>query len=269
MTIKILVIISTIFLSQLSFAGRFLIPPAEESLVLYQPVESKAVLQNDFSLLVWNVHKGKDEQAWVEDVKRLSLSSDVFLLQEAMDDSLMSKLFGKDLGNFEWFFAKSFSYTKTQISSGVATGATTESTKTLFHRTTDTEPIIGTPKTTMVSFYKLADGQDIAILNIHGLNRTSNAAFYRQIDESLALVKNHNGPIVYAGDFNTNNKKKFAELIKRMDAYGLKRISYPVDERKNQLDWIFYRGCTVTESEILYNYQTSDHAPLRARLNCN
>jgi endonuclease/exonuclease/phosphatase family metal-dependent hydrolase len=265
---KILITISFTLLNHQVLAGRFLIPPIEESLVQYQSAKINTVLDNSFSLVVWNVHKGKDDQAWVDDMIRLAPNGDVFLLQEAMDDKHMKNVFGKDLDMYEWFFAKSFSYTKNLVSSGVASGATAKALGAMFHRTSDVEPIVGTPKTTLTTFYKLLNGKEIAVLNIHGLNKTSNRAFYRQLEETLAFIKNHEGPVVYAGDFNTNNKDKFAELEKRMAAYGLKRITYSTDTRKHKLDWIYYRGCDVIESEILYNYESSDHTPLRARLNC-
>lgn len=229
----------------------------------------EVVLNNRFSLLVWNIHKGTGGQVWVDDIKKLGPKHDIFLFQEAMDDNEMTDTAANELRNFELFFAKSFSYTKTLLSSGVATAAISTSTNTILHRTKDLEPIVGTPKTMLLSFFKLANSQTLAILNIHGINRASNEAFYRQIDESLALVKNHEGPVIFAGDFNTNKPEKFDELTKRMTAFGLTMIPYPIDQRKNHLDWIFYRGCQVHESEIMYEIQSSDHFPLHAKLECN
>jgi endonuclease/exonuclease/phosphatase (EEP) superfamily protein YafD len=256
-------------LSQSCFGGRFMIPPIEKSLIEIQSQRRQDVLNNTFSLLVWNIHKGKAGQAWVNDIQTLGPKHDILLFQETTDDNETIDAAANELKNFDLLFAKSFTYTKTLISSGVATASVSTATNTILHRTKDLEPFVRTPKTTLLSLFKLANGETLATLNIHGINRASNEAFYRQIDESLALVRNHQGPIVFAGDFNTNKREKFDELTKRMTALGLTMITYPNDQRRNHLDWIFYRGCQVRESEILYDVQSSDHFPLHARLECN
>lgn len=248
--------------------GRFLIPPFNKSLVKYEPLISKGKMDNRFSLLVWNVHKGKDKLNWIRDMQLLTRASDVVLLQEATDNPLMSNMFQKIINNFSWFLAKSFIYIDSGIASGVSSASAYDIDETILHRTDDREPIVNTPKTVILTYMTMANGDPIAFLNIHGLNRTTNAAFFRQIDETLNLIKDFSGPVVYAGDFNTNNKSKFNKLEERMAAYGLKRIAYEDDNRKHQLDWIYTRGCEVESSEILYHIKTSDHDPLYAKLNC-
>jgi endonuclease/exonuclease/phosphatase (EEP) superfamily protein YafD len=250
-------------------ADRFMIPPFDESLLSYPSLEVLPQLPSEFSMLVWNVHKGKDEEAWVVDMNRLTGRADMFVLQEALDDDQMNQLFKQDLHQYEWYFAKSFSYTKTGISSGVVTGSKFEAWARLLHRTEDREPFVKTPKTVVIAFYQLTNGKNLAVLNIHGLNKTSNEAFFKQIDESLVILKNHEGPVVYAGDFNTNNKSKTEGLNQRLAKIGLKKIGYETDHRKHKLDWIYIRGCTPTESEILYDIKTSDHTPLYAKLKCD
>jgi len=180
----------------------------------------------------------------------------------------MIQMYENEIKNLDWYFAKSFTYIKTGNSSGVANASPFQIKKAILHRTTDVEPIVGTPKTVILHYMTMENGQQIAFLNIHGLNRTSNAAFFRQIDETLKLIKDFSGPVVYAGDFNTNNQSKFRGLEKRMQNYGLKRYQYSDDTRKHQLDWIYVRGCEVLNSKILYQFDTSDHKPLYAKLQC-
>lgn len=258
-----------LLVGQFSFAGRYLIPPLAQSLMKFEMGTPKPKLNNNFSLLVWNVHKGGDGQAWVNDMKTLAQSSDVFLLQEAMDDDLMTQMFQSEIDYFDWHVAKSFTYTKTGISSGVANASPFLIDRSILHRTSDLEPIVRTPKTVVLSFMTMANGQPIAFLNIHGLNRTTNAAFFRQMDETLAMIKDFSGPVIYAGDFNTNNKSKMKGLESRMQEYGLKRYEFADDRRKSQLDWIYVRGCNIEMGEILYQIQTSDHSPMYAKFNCN
>jgi len=270
MKISLLIVLSLLFTGHFSFAWKYTIPPFSQSLVKFgASLFSKPLLKNEFSLVVWNVHKGKDGEAWVNDMKILTDNSDVLLVQEAMDDELMIEMYENRIKNYDWFFAKSFTYLQTGNSSGVANASPYQITRSILHRTNDLEPIVGTPKTVILSYMTMESGQPIAFLNIHGLNRTTNAAFYRQIDETLNLIKNFSGPVVYAGDFNTNNKSKFNGLDERMLKYGLKRYNYTEDNRKHKLDWIYVRGCEIEKSEILYQFQTSDHKPLFARLNCN
>lgn len=261
-------LVSLLLVGNVSFASRYLIPPLSQSLVKFEQGSAKFKLNTRFSLLVWNVHKGGDGQAWVDDMKTLAQGADVFLLQEALDDELMTQMYQTEIGYFDWHMAKSFTYTKTGISSGVANASSFLIDRSVLHRTSDLEPIVRTPKTVMLSFMTMTNGQMIAILNIHGLNRTSNEAFFRQMDETLALIKDFSGPVIYAGDFNTNNKAKFKGLEVKMQEYGLKRFEFADDHRKSQLDWIYVRGCHVEKGNILYPVKTSDHAPLYAELNC-
>ncbi len=256
------------FWSSFSLAGKYLIPPMEQSLLFFESGLLKEKLKNEFSILVWNVHKGKDGQAWVEDMKSLAHHSDIVLLQEAMNDDLMSRMYLNDLNHFDWHMAKSFTYMKTGVSTGVANASSFLIDQSMLHRTLDREPLVKTPKTVMLSYLTMENGKPLAVLNIHGLNVTTNAAFFRQIDGTLNLIENFSGPVIYAGDFNTNNKAKLEGLDLRMSNYGLKRIEYSNDPRKKKLDWIYVRGCTVESSEVLYQYKTSDHKPLIAKMSC-
>lgn len=261
-------LVSLLLVGNFSFAGRYLIPPPSQSLVKFVQNIPKLKLNTRFSLVAWNVHKGKDGQGWVNDMKTLAQGADVFLLQEALDDELMTQMYQREIGYFDWYMAKSFTYTKTGISSGVANASSFLMDRSILYRTADLEPIVRTPKTVMLSYMTMTNGQSIALLNIHGLNRTSNEAFFRQMDETLALIKDFSGPVIYAGDFNTNNKAKLKGLEVRMQEYGLQRFEFADDHRKNQLDWIYVRGCQIEKGDILYSVKTSDHAPLYAELNC-
>jgi endonuclease/exonuclease/phosphatase (EEP) superfamily protein YafD len=265
---EIIIASSIMFLSQICCAGKYTIPPIEQSLIKFETNSPKEKLKNNFSLLVWNVHKGADGQSWVNDMKILAQNADVFLVQEAMDDELMTDMYQKEINNFDWFFAKSFTYNKSGNSSGVVNASPFQTDQAILYRTLEKEPIVGTPKTVMLSFMTMENGNPIALLNIHGLNRTKNEAFFKQISDTLDLIKNFSGPVVYAGDFNTNNKEKFSGLDSMMAKVGLRRFKFQEDHRKHQLDWIYVRGCRVESSDILYQFQTSDHTPISAKLNC-
>lgn len=72
-----------LFIGHFSVAWKYTIPPLSHSLVKFDSgLFFKQQLKNEFSMTVWNIHKGKGGQAWVNDMKLLSNYSDVLLLQE-------------------------------------------------------------------------------------------------------------------------------------------------------------------------------------------
>ncbi len=136
-------------------------------------------------------------------------------------------------------------------------------------RTLGLEPIVKTPKTTMLSVVPLDNGKKILFANIHGINKGNNKKFFDQIDKVIESIKSHDGPAIFAGDFNTNKKEKMPYLLAKGKEVGLDIIEYKDDKRKNKLDWILVRGCKVLSSTINYEITSSDHNALESEFLCD
>ena len=123
------------------------------------------------------------------------------------------------------------------------------------------------PKSTLVSYYDI-DGHDkhMMVANIHGINFTLGMAAYRQqLDQMNEAIKQNDGPMIVAGDFNSWSEKSFAEIEKMLDDLSLSSLSYKVNIKThflgNALDHVFYRGLEPVSNRV-YEVSSSDHNPI-------
>ena len=103
--------------------------------------------------------------------------------------------------------------------------------------------------------------------NIHSVNFTLGAAEFRdQLSQLAYLLKQHDGPIVLAGDFNTWNDERIRALEKRLiDPLSLEKVQF--DPRRlrtvfeHNLDYVFFRNLIVVAYEVRET-KVSDHNPM-------
>lgn len=136
---------------------------------------------------------------------------------------------------------------------------------TNWFRTKDLEPIVKTPKITGVTEYKIkGSSKTLKLINIHAINISSVEKLESHLRGSLQFVKNHTGPVVFIGDFNTWSKKRLNLAIKICAEFGLKHYDYErlkVPDVMSDLDRVFVRGAKVNKVEML-DIRTSDHFPV-------
>lgn len=217
-------------------------------------------LPHRFKLLVWNVHKAEGGPVWQRDFHRLSLKSDLILLQEGYRVRTYDEVTGQ-LPDILWSFATSFVHQG--FDTGVVTGSSTKPLKTSWLRSPGREPIVNSPKMTIVSEFDLPGRQEhLLVANIHAINFVMNGTFYEQISQVLKAFESHHGPIIFAGDFNTWNEARLSFLKSRAEQQGLKMVTFQKDSRLLALDHVFYRGLRPTKMEILDHIDSSDHFPL-------
>jgi endonuclease/exonuclease/phosphatase (EEP) superfamily protein YafD len=130
------------------------------------------------------------------------------------------------------------------------------------------EPIIRYPKTSLISYYPVEGmNENLLVANIHGINFTFGVGAYKeQIEKLYDVMKNHNGPIVLAGDFNTWSDKRMLIVDDLAQRLSLESLDYTSHNRTivfgNALDHVFYRELEPVEHDTWY-VTSSDHNPTR------
>ena len=253
---------------------RFKIPQNKDSILDLHHEEKNQTFDPDHELgykeieiLVWNVYKAKRGRAFLKDFVELTKEKNFLLIQEMITSENMLSLLKNDLNNFFWKMAASFQYRNKQ-QTGVMTGAFVPHHESHFVRSQQRELGVLTPKVTLKSEFKISkiDDLNLMIVNTHAINFTSTSAFVSFIRDAVSLIGEHQGPLIFAGDFNTWNKFRWVELVQIFSILGLKEVKFHRDPRKLKLDHIFVRGLTVKDAEILSDIQSSDHFPLKIRL---
>lgn len=217
-------------------------------------------------ILVWNVQKIKQKQ-WSEEFKNFSENKDLILLQEAYENEQFIEHTAQ-LIDHRWDFAKSFEYLLYGVTTGNMIGANTQPKNVTVLHSPDKEPILETPKATMATFYPLANRSDtLLVISIHGINFTTNQAFYRQLNQIFTLIDDHQGPVIFAGDFNTHNKKRLRFLEKAAKKRQLTNLEFKNSHLRkrfsgNILDYTYARDVEVKESYIPAQSKGSDHPPM-------
>lgn len=218
----------------------------------------------EITLVTWNAHKFEDRQFFY-DLKELSQTSDILMVQEAMHSSAWQAAFASHF-SMSFSFFKSFCNGDDQAT-GVMTAAREllESNQTL--TSPGTEPITFTPKVSGYSIVKI-NTQLIHLINTHALNFNTGADFEAHIDQIAQFIAGLSGPVIWAGDFNTWNPLRKSYLNEKAKALGLTHLIPNPDQRNLILDHVYIRGLTATKTEVL-TQNSSDHFPVRTILKLN
>jgi len=214
-------------------------------------------------LFVWNIQKGANPRS-LEDLSRMARDKDLVLIQEArLEQQPVEAL---DRAQY-WSFAPG--YKTASASTGVMTLSNT--TPRTHCYLTDREPWLGSPKAISITEFNLAaTDETLAVVNVHAVNFTFGVAdFDRQIAKIEAVLADHKGPVILAGDFNTWRKGRLKVLREIAERLRLDELSFDVDNRVTPfgsiVDRVFVRDLYAIEAstEIV---DTSDHNPMSIRL---
>lgn len=231
-------------------------------------VRSRALRKEKIQVLVWNVHKFKSPDL-AGDLTKFAKTSDVVLLQEARMDATTVRFFSR-LSHLYWDFVRSFDTLNGHMT-GVITGTIAKPVESEPLWSPVSEPITRTPKTTLVSRVEIeGENSSLLIANIHGINFVDRHSFKMQIDQVYDALKDHQGPVLFAGDFNTWSRGRLRILLETAQRLGLWRVD--IKNQRGQfltgvvLDHVFVRGLTVRRAESIPSIKSSDHAPLTLEL---
>ena len=248
------------------------ITPLEKGVEAYQlPSPSKKTLNKDgFNVLIWNIYKGQ-RLDWRKTFSKLKQEMDILILQEAFVGEKTTKDWQGE--QFHFYFAPTFQ--TSEYKTGVATLSKIPSTRIQSFYSEEKEPVINTAKAILLSLFKIEnDSNELAVINIHGLNFVTANALKKQISVLNKILANHQGPIIFAGDFNTWTQEK-TDVVQSLllKKYQLNEIQFEKDHRTKvfsfPLDRLFIKGLKVIDKKTLRLEEASDHNGIFVRLKLN
>jgi len=211
----------------------------------------------------WNLHKGEDD-GWQADLARYAKEFDILLLQEAVLSEPVREVLER--AGHSWRMAGAFAYNGEER--GVLVAARVRPLDACTLRAF--EPLARLPKSAMVARFKLANGQLLAVANLHGINFTLGLeAFRGQLEAVAEVMARHDGPAVLGGDFNTWSQARHQVMLGIAKQLDLQPVVLHPDGRRRHfgqlLDHLFVRGLTVLASSSP-EVKSSDHNPIIVKL---
>jgi endonuclease/exonuclease/phosphatase (EEP) superfamily protein YafD len=210
--------------------------------------------------LTWNIYKGNGE-GWQKDLSAFAKNHDLMAIQEATLDQEFTGLL--ETNDFNWIMNSAFQLSGT--TAGVMTVAHLNAVYSCGLKVT--EPIIRLPKSTLVSYYEI-EGSDekLLVANIHGINFTLGTSVYReQLEQLYDAVKDHHGPMIVAGDFNSWSDDRMLEVNHLVKRLSLSQIEYPINNKTHvfgkAIDHVFYRQLEPVSNRV-WQVSSSDHNPI-------
>lgn len=245
---------------------RFFIPKIEESHVVFGKSSREELDPKHMKVFVWNILKAS-KKGFTQDFIYHGRDTDIFMLQEGSRNGLMEKAFEFFPGHrFDMGYSFIHRSKKKYEPTGTVIGSSVEPSNVVIERTQDREPIIKTPKANTIGYYPIkGTDKELLIVNIHGMNMAGDAAFARHVDQCLEHIKNHTGPVIFAGDFNSKNDERLNHMVSGMHKHGLVPVSFRDDKRRKSkfsraiIDYSFVRGIKIKDAWVLGKLKTSDH----------
>lgn len=226
-------------------------------------------------VLSWNIAKNNHSSRWIKDLLMIleRFNPDIICLQEVRFG--VDADHAVDLAHMSWSFAPNFMDAHYQFYAGVLTAAKTNSFTRQALITEHYEPLLQTPKVSLITEYPLPHSpQTLLTINSHLINFVKLEKFRVQLQELERTIAGHSGPIIFAGDFNTWSESRVVLLHQVAQRLRLVPVGFPPDEHRNikrfllspPLDYIFYRGMAEkpATAKVLDYVDSSDHKPLLA-----
>ncbi len=249
-------------------AKKFEIPPLDESFFEWGNSKRANLDPENINLVVWNILKAKEE-SFIKDFKSFGSNTDIFMLQEVDNSDQFFKAY-EAYPDHQIHFGASFNYRRgwfggERFLSGTAISSRVGVLDSGMIRTKEKEPFVKTPKVVTWGVLPIEGKRDLLIVNIHGLNMTKNKDFKKQMKECQNLIESHDGPVIFAGDFNTSDEEKLNAMWTVAWYTKLKTVTFENDQRKRSkfskiiIDHVLYRGLEVKSSQVYGALKGSDH----------
>ncbi len=230
-----------------------------------------AIPGSSLRILNWNIAKNNHQPDWLNDTHQIlaQVNPDLIFFQEVhLDCRQMPSL---PFVEMNWHFAPNFMTSSSQYF-GILTAAKAQHCSRRALLTQHYEPIVQTPKVSLLTEYFLAGvTQTLLAVNIHAINFVSASKFKAQLHQLEAALHDHVGPLLLSGDFNTWSRYRLSLLSAMAQRLDLIHLQFEPDHRQqlkhfwvHPLDHIFYRGLAARQTEVWGHVASSDHAPMMA-----
>jgi endonuclease/exonuclease/phosphatase (EEP) superfamily protein YafD len=241
----------------------------DKSHVLHRQLDGRSI-----KVLNWNIAKNNHQPQWIQDFYKIlqQFQPDLIFLQEVRLG--LEAEHAVDVADMSWSFAPNFMDAHHQAYAGVLTAAKTNPITSKALTTVHYEPIIQTPKVSLITEYPLLhQTTTLLTVNSHLINFVELNKFRRQLHQLEETIAQHQGPMIFSGDFNTWSQNRFSLLDQVTSRLGLTSVTFPPHHHRNlkrfllspPLDYIFYRGFRQQPiSARVLNVDSSDHKPLLA-----
>lgn len=247
--------------------------PESQAHLTYGQTRDHDLDPHSIKVLVWNIKKSL-MVPWKDEFMAYGKDKDLFLIQEAFENPLLTST----LNSFEdvrWDMGISFLYRiYNNAPTGNLLGSRVEPDTIQVLHTPDLEPVVQTPKATTIGKYAIeGSNKSLLAISVHGINLTSFGAFKRHMAQAKALIEAHDGPVLFAGDFNTRTGARTNYLKEMATSLGMDEVVYKNSECRMKfkltpyyLDHTFVKGLSVKKSEVDCDSNGSDHKPMQMEL---
>lgn len=213
----------------------------------------------EINVLVWNIQKSRSSD-WINKTNSLLKNFEYALIQEATDREETLRPFHKAFH----YLKLHESWSDDRYSTGLLSASQTPSFYSEKYTTSDLEPLVSTPKVIVVEKYSLEE-VTLMMINIHAINFRGLKAFKRNLKLVAHELKRHEGPVIFAGDFNTWSpaRKEYLDLF--CQQFSLKEIKMKRYESFLQLDHVYAKGFKEITAKQFEDSLGSDHRPIAVK----
>ncbi len=248
------------------FASQFSLIPESQAHRTFGNATSIGLDPRSIKVMIWNIKKGQ-EPGLDRDFPAYGKDRDLFMVSEGYLNPLVKGIFNS-FSDFRWDMGVAFLYKKDKnTETGTLIGSRTNPNYVRVRHTVDFEPIIKTPKALTIARLPIKGlSKDLLVISIHAINLVVPSAFQRHMELAQEEISKHDGPVIFAGDFNTNLKSKVSYMMKKLVGLGMQSVEFRNDERMKVLglpiDYTFTRGLYIKDAEVLGKLKSSDHKPM-------
>lgn len=226
------------------------------------------------AIVVWNTFKGRRER-YYDLLAAHAADADLILLQEFRHDPALEAAYRELFAGRDADMAVSF-YTRPNqgAPTGVCTVSCVRALRSQLLLSRYFEPVTRTPKMAICSLYSVGRAdcppdEALLVLNSHGINFRLRRPFLDQMLQFEEQLRDHRGPVVLVGDFNTWEQGRVRILERVAATSGLRRVRFPHGVkavRGHELDRVYVRGVSTADARVVIDAGASDHSMLRFAL---
>jgi len=205
---------------------------------------------------------------WQNEFIFYSQSKDLLLIQEAYRNNLFNDTLNF-LKGLRWDMGISFfDLYNGIIPTGTLIGSKSNPDSILVKHSPYLEPVISTPKSLTMTKYSIEGSEKkLLVISVHAINITSLYPFKKHLEIAHEEIAKHDGPVIYAGDFNTWSEERLKYLYQSTKKLNLATVPFKYGHlrmkfRNNYLDHAFIRGVHLKNAEVAWESKGSDHRPL-------